>query len=110
MCKDQEQGDNHTHFRLYSNSEFVAVLDRGQISIFDSVTFLAMGEDLSYARNRDLILQTTSSVTSGMDNIISNNRDNIGNKFQFNLSPNPNPFNSETTIFYENAESKDIKI
>lgn len=108
--EDQEQGEDHTNFKLSSEGEFIAVVDSDGISIIDSITIPAVSEDLSYARDSEGNWAVTSSVTPGSGNVITDLNNKIPDGFAFNLSAYPNPFNPETTLNFEVDEPMSVEL
>lgn len=107
--EDQEQAGPHINFKLSSNGEFVALIDKDGYTIIDSVTFPAMQSDESYSRiNNTEEWIISPSPTPGTTNIISS-VENIPNTYKNSLSAYPNPFNPTTIIEFEVQEQMDLQ-
>lgn len=50
---DEEQGNNHTNFKLSSNGEYVVLVDIDGKTIIDSVKYPELEDDTSYCRSPD---------------------------------------------------------
>jgi len=99
--EDQEQAGPHVNFKLSSDGEFAAIVDNDGVTIVDSVSFPAMNEDESYARENltgDWYL--TSSPTPGESNIPTDVELRQNDNYSLKLNAYPNPFNPVTTIEY----------
>ena len=100
--EDQEQGNDHTNFKLSSGGEFLAIVDNDGVTIVDSVSFPALEEDQVYARENDNgNWRITNSSTPGISNILTNVDNNINIRHTYSLGAYPNPFNPSTNIEYE---------
>ncbi len=105
--EDQEQGVNHTNFKLTAGGEVVVLLDRGR-NIVDSVAFGAQIEDKGYAR----VPNGTGSFFIQSPTFNSSN-DLATPAIEPTLvlseiSIFPNPANSELTIFLPQQERGDF--
>lgn len=109
--EDQEQGINHTNFKLSSNGEYVALVYDDGISIIDSISFPALMENESYARQDDMInWSKTSTPTPGQNNIITSIENSLPNIHSIDLKVYPNPFNPATNIEYEITKPQNVEL
>lgn len=109
--EDQEQGNNHTNFKLTSQGEFLALVDSDGISIIDSIGFPSLNEDESYARKNnigDWFIST--SPTPGKSNIITDIEKNTILKNSNSLKVYPNPFNPSTNIEYQISKQMEVEL
>ncbi len=109
--EDQEQGNDHTNFKLSSNGEYAALVYNDSISIIDSISFPALRENESYSRNNDLVTWSkTSTPTPGENNIITSVENALPDDYSVDLKAYPNPFNPSTKIEYEITNPLNIEL
>jgi hypothetical protein len=99
--EDQDQGSNHTNFKISATGEFLAIVDYDGLSIIDSIIIPSLMSDESYARANNIgAWFTTITSTPGTSNIITDVKENGVIINEFSISAYPNPFNPSTTIKY----------
>ncbi len=99
--EDDEQIGLHTHFKLSSGGEFIALSENGGLSIIDSLTYGNQTTDISFGRTEDggSAWQLFELPTPGFSNLMTGIEELI--PMSTVLYPNyPNPFNPVTTISY----------
>lgn len=105
---DEEQGSNHTSYKLDADGEFLALVDTNGITILDSLSFGEQTTDVSYGRypdGGDTWMELTP--TPGGTNIPLSTENEISVPDRFTLSAYPNPFNSRVTIQF--SLPRDVK-
>jgi len=110
---DDEQGDNHTNFKLSGNGEFIGLINPDGETIIDSLTFAEQIADISYGRYPDgseiwQLMNPTPGITNTQE-LRSNV--NLIIPSQYTVYQNyPNPFNPVTTLRYDLPENGLVNI
>ncbi len=111
--EDQEQGENHTNFKLNAGGEYLALVAFDGVTIFDEITFGEQSSDISFGRFPDggdtwIFMQPTpiaANVTLSIDGECS---------AELVLQNYPNPFTTQTSISFnlttEHTESTELII
>ncbi|PIQ08924.1 MAG: hypothetical protein COW71_09155 [Ignavibacteriales bacterium CG18_big_fil_WC_8_21_14_2_50_31_20] len=92
--EDASQQGIHSNFKLSADGEFVAIIDKDEKTIIDSITFPQQSANISFGRfpnGEDNWIFMNPSPEAKNVNVVSVNDQNIVTKFE--LSQNyPNPF------------------
>lgn len=106
--EDQNQGSDHTNFKLGKEGEFLGIFENQDI-LFNPVDTFSFGQsvnNVSYGRYPDgtgPVIQLPS-LTPGKSNLVSATHDSKNNE----ININPNPFHSRPVLSFFSQKSENI--